>query len=146
MQSDNKAITSAAISWYWIVAGVLGVTWLAIHEWSPWGLTLPLPKCPLHQITGLYCPGCGITRAALSLMHGDLWSALRYNPLAIISIPLLILTVLEQYVKASWIPFKVRSLASSKFFSHIILWVIIGYGVLRNVPIFPFNLLAPYRQ
>lgn len=41
-----------------------------------------LPPCPLHVMTGLPCPTCGTTRAALHLAHGDVLAALAVNPLA----------------------------------------------------------------
>ena len=53
-------------------------------------LTLPrsspgLPDlCPLHRITGLWCPLCGGTRATRELIHGDVWAALGYNPFALV--------------------------------------------------------------
>ena len=53
-------------------------------------LTLPrdspgLPDlCPLHRITGLWCPLCGGTRATRELIHGDVWTALGYNPFALV--------------------------------------------------------------
>ena len=36
--------------------------------------------CPFRAVTGLPCPTCGLTRAAHSLMRGDLDSALAVNP------------------------------------------------------------------
>jgi hypothetical protein len=36
--------------------------------------------CPLH-LFGLYCPTCGMTRAAHSLLALDLAASLRYHPL-----------------------------------------------------------------
>src|SRR5262245_40700838 len=41
----------------------------------------PLPAlCLARRITGSGCPGCGMTRSFMSLMHGDLAAAWRYNP------------------------------------------------------------------
>ncbi len=40
----------------------------------------PVP-CVFHLITGLSCPGCGNTRAVLSLLKLDLSGALSYNML-----------------------------------------------------------------
>ena len=37
--------------------------------------------CPFALITGMACPGCGMTRAASSLIRGDLTNALGYHPL-----------------------------------------------------------------
>ncbi len=37
--------------------------------------------CPIRQLTGISCPGCGMSRAWLSVLHGDLAAALLYHPL-----------------------------------------------------------------
>lgn len=37
--------------------------------------------CLFHIITGLYCPGCGGTRAAAALLRGQILKSLVYNPL-----------------------------------------------------------------
>ena len=42
--------------------------------------------CPLHALTGISCPTCGATRAAMALAHGDIAAALVCNPLAAIVI------------------------------------------------------------
>jgi len=40
----------------------------------------PLAGCPSKLLYHIPCPGCGMTRAAISLLHGNLVSAIRYNP------------------------------------------------------------------
>ncbi len=48
-----------------------------------WLAMAPLmPACPFRAITGIPCPTCGTTHAALALMHGRLGAALAANPLA----------------------------------------------------------------
>ena len=45
------------------------------------GLPIPVPElCMSRRIFGIDCPGCGLTRCFVSLAHGDLRSAWRYNP------------------------------------------------------------------
>ncbi|MEU6675414.1 DUF2752 domain-containing protein [Streptomyces sp. NPDC046925] len=41
------------------------------------------PTCPLLQLTGVYCPGCGGLRSAHAFVHGDLATALGANALAV---------------------------------------------------------------
>lgn len=36
--------------------------------------------CIFHEITGLYCPGCGGTRAFFALLHGHPILSFMYNP------------------------------------------------------------------
>ena len=47
-------------------------------------LGVPLPElCMFRRLTGLSCPGCGMTRCFISLAHGDLRAAWGYNPAGI---------------------------------------------------------------
>lgn len=45
--------------------------------------------CLFRNILGRECPGCGMTRAVSSLLHGDLAGALQYNRLIVVVFPLL---------------------------------------------------------
>lgn len=46
------------------------------------------PLCPLAGSFGIPCPGCGLTRATLALLHGDVRGALHLHPLVILVAPL----------------------------------------------------------
>lgn len=37
--------------------------------------------CPIALVTGVACPGCGMTRAMVALVHGDLGAAWSFHPL-----------------------------------------------------------------
>ena len=37
-------------------------------------------KCKIYENLGIYCPGCGCTRAFVSLMNGNLIESFKYNP------------------------------------------------------------------
>lgn len=39
--------------------------------------------CPFHELTGLYCPGCGGTRAVKYLLKGELVKSFIYHPFVI---------------------------------------------------------------
>ncbi len=43
-------------------------------------------SCPFLLLTGLYCPGCGGTRAVRSLLRGDLRMSFQYHPLVLYAI------------------------------------------------------------
>src|SRR5437868_14719680 len=42
-------------------------------------LGLPWPRCVFHDVTGLPCVTCGMTRSAIQFFHGNFLSALRWN-------------------------------------------------------------------
>ena len=63
-----------------------GVGALYALETQTLGLFVP---CPLHLLTGLKCPACGITTAILALLHGDVGAAFAANPGLAFSLPVL---------------------------------------------------------
>jgi hypothetical protein len=103
-----------------------------------------LPKCPFHSITGLYCPGCGSQRALSSLLHLDIAAATRYNLLMVVSLPLIGYSAYA----ASMNTFTEVKVQQKLFHSVTFIWslaiVVVLFAVLRNLPVYPFNLLAPH--
>jgi hypothetical protein len=90
-----------------------------------------LPKCMFYQWTGLYCPGCGATRAFSALLHGDIRASLHNN---ILLIPAgLMLTVL--IVKPG--------ISLKRPVAVTVAAIVIGFAILRNIPFAPFTYLAP---
>lgn len=84
--------------------------------------TGPILSCAFNKTTGYKCPGCGMTRASHSIMHGDIKSAYNYNKLVLlIPIGLLIYIIFRLYEKNT----------DKLLWIYII--IIIVYGVLRNI-------------
>ena len=48
------------------------------------------PPCPLHYLTGWYCPGCGSLRAIHQLLQGNVRAAWVMNPLSMLLFPFLV--------------------------------------------------------
>ena len=44
-------------------------------------LGLPWPRCAFHDLTGLPCVTCGMTRCAIQFLHGHFLAAWKWNPL-----------------------------------------------------------------
>src|SRR6059036_3954928 len=44
-------------------------------------LGLPWPRCAFHELTGLPCVTCGMTRCAIQFFHGHFLAAWKWNPL-----------------------------------------------------------------
>jgi len=51
----------------------LAAAWLTVG--------LPWPRCMFHEITGLPCVTCGMTRCGIQFFHGHFLAALKWNPL-----------------------------------------------------------------
>lgn len=79
-----------------IVLGIVG----AIALYGCWSyFTGSGMVCWLYQLTGWYCPGCGMGRCVNSMLHGDFYQAFRFNafwmPMVIPGTLLLIYTAWE---------------------------------------------------
>jgi Protein of unknown function (DUF2752) len=61
----------------WLSASVvslgLAAAWLTVG--------LPWPRCIFHEVTGLPCATCGMTRCGIQFFHGHFLGALKWNPL-----------------------------------------------------------------
>ena len=100
------------------------------------------PPCPLLALTGFYCPGCGTLRALHQLTLGHPIAALDLNPLMVLLLPLV------AYFLASHAMLAVTGRPLRKFFVRpALIWTLLGiilvYWLLRNLPGYPFTLLAP---
>ena len=100
------------------------------------------PKCPFHVLTGLHCPGCGSLRACHQILHGNITGAFGFNPLLVISIPLLIWFIVMHFsivVRGYTIP---GLYIPSRWIWGIFAAIMI-FWILRNIPVDPLTALAP---
>ncbi len=100
------------------------------------------PVCPLYTYTGFACPGCGLTRGFHALFHGDILTALDFNAL----IPLWMVVFGFVVVSLFWVAVRGRSLVrleSTPKFLFGLLGLLIAFGVVRNLPFYPFTFLYP---
>lgn len=100
------------------------------------------PPCPFHYLTGLYCPGCGSLRAIHQLLHGNLQAAWAMNPLAVLLLPF----VGYGLAAEAFVQIRGRRLTRwilPGFWIQVLCGIIVVFGVIRNLPLYPFNLLAP---
>lgn len=92
-------------------------------------------NCIFSEITGLYCPGCGITRMFISLFNLDIYQAFRYNPLVFIY---LIFTTF--YMCIQLFTKKYDRLFNNTKFLLVVLFITLIYGVMRNIEAFSYLL------
>lgn len=98
------------------------------------GLFLP---CIIHEATGLYCPGCGITRMIVSLIQGDVKAAPHYNTALFFLLPILAVILIFQmiqYIKKG----KIKISAALNVFLILTIIILVLFGILRNLPDFYF--------
>lgn len=109
--------------------GVVLALGLAYALWgNVTGLWIP---CPIHTLTGLDCPGCGVTRMCLALLRLDFSGAWAANPGLLLLSPLLLWLLLWQtvdYIRTG----VCRTTLGRSILGWSLTVLLVGYGVLRN--------------
>jgi len=135
-------MTSATLS-RWLLPGFILVSLVVVvllWQFDPNQNGSPLPPCPSRWLTGLYCPGCGATRALHALLHGDIEKAFSMNVVFVTALPIVILLIFQQ---ANVLPAVLQKTARVFSDARPWAWLLISFAVLRNLPWYPFSLLAP---
>jgi hypothetical protein len=123
-----------------IMAGLLAGS-VVLYFYDPAGNSA-YPSCMLHALTGLHCPGCGTLRALHQLLHGNFFAAMRLNPLLVLTLPFLGYALLCSGVRECF-GWGLPGMRLPAKWIWALLVIILAYWVLRNVPAYPFCLLAP---
>lgn len=92
------------------------------------GISIP---CLFYTITGLKCPGCGITTFCMNVLQGDFHAAISANPSLVIVLPLLGVVLISVYARNSW-DIKKKWVLWCLYISLVLL---ISFGLIRNLPI-----------
>lgn len=100
------------------------------------------PKCPFHALSGLHCAGCGSLRTISCLARGDFAGAWTKNKLTMLLMPFVIWGFLAYGASCFQLPFP--KIFIKAFWIWLLLTIIILFWILRNIPMYPFTLLAPY--
>jgi len=99
-------------------------------------------SCTFKNVTGWDCAGCGGQRALHHLLHLDWENAIQYNALLIILMPyflVLIFYTIKDFIYGTGYP---KNFWFSGKMAMIFVALILIYTIVRNLPFFPFTLLA----
>lgn len=130
--------------WNLVIIATAAITVLLLYFFLFPVYNAYFPKCLFFTFTGYYCPGCGSQRAITALLHLDILTAMHQNLLAVIATPFLF------YALAV---FCLNSVRTKKIqlrffydpvFVRVVLFSVLVFALLRNIPVYPFTLLAPF--
>lgn len=86
----------------------------------PMGFWIP---CPFHALTGLRCPGCGVSGLCLELLHGRFVPS--YNWGLVLAAPAIFVLAFRR-----WMEYPHRRW--EKILTAVVLAFLLGWGVVRN--------------
>lgn len=107
-----------------------GAAYVAAVDPSTSSTFLP---CPFRTLTGLWCPGCGLTRATHHLLRGDISQAVHYHAFVVPILVGLALTWLVWTLRVAGRP--ARQVTRLPVWSYsMAIAVLIAFAIIRNLP------------
>ena len=116
----------------WVSLAVLGLAFAAYMLRETGGAGW-MPGCIFRKVTGLDCPGCGMTRGTYALLHGRVGDAFRFNPVGMVLLPLAMIGLgieVIGWVRGKRLPFRLNP---GRWGATVIMVVMIVWWVGRNV-------------
>ena len=96
---------------------------------------LGIPVCLFRAISGLPCPGCGLTRALVALLHGDPAAAFAHHPYSFILLPVLgvmsLHRLLSPAAQSRMAEACIRCERGLSFAYRAVLYSFLGFGIMR---------------
>ena len=110
-----------------ILLPVLGLLFYFLYHY---GIRIP---CLFYEITGYYCPGCGMSRALYALLQCHWYQAFCFNPLGLILFPFLLSYV--EYQLICWGFDKQDQITRKlpKYILYGLIVIVVLYGIMRNM-------------
>ena len=87
--------------------------------------------CPIHLVTGLDCPGCGVSRMLMALLRLDFKAAFGYNAAILCLLPLFIATF-YRYAHV-YVKYGRRRDRAADISTWFMICALLVSGVLRNI-------------
>lgn len=88
--------------------------------------------CAIYDKLGIYCPGCGCTRAFEALLHFNIKASIYYNPTVFYSVIILFCFLLTQTIDRI-IKSKKHIMPYSNFYLYTGIFIMLSNCIIRNM-------------
>ena len=100
---------------------------------------IKLPPCVFNRVTGLYCPGCGGTRAVRALLHGHFIKSVWYHPFVAYGAVVYAVFMVSHSIRI-FINHNVRGMKYRNVYIYIWLSILILNFIVRNILLIKFGI------
>ena len=119
------------------IAFILAIGFIYAVFYLAAGFGIP---CPFKAVTGLYCPGCGISRMFMYMLRFDFPAAFSSNCAVFCVLPFFVTGVVRPCYR--YVRYGTRELSKAENVLVIVLVIVmLAFAVVRNI--FPIDILVP---
>ena len=106
-----------------------------------WKKAVYLQPCIVYQTTGLYCPGCGTTRAVVAFWRGNIIKSIYYHPIVLYG-TIVYVSFMSSQTFARITKFRyTKGMQFHEVYLYIALIILIISMVVKNILKFYFHIL-----
>lgn len=122
-------------------AGIIALLTCSIAGYVYLRLILPIysPPCAIYTLTGIYCPGCGGTRATEALLHGHVLHSLWYHPLVLYTAVMFVGFMGTQTLARLHVG-RIKGWKFHNWYLWVALGIIIVNWIMKNILLFGFGI------
>lgn len=122
-----------------IACGTLGIFLLVLKSMNISLTSINPYPCSLYTLYGLYCPGCGGTRAVEYLMQGDLLNSFIYHP-AVLYTVFLCAAYMITHTLNILSSGKIKAMLFRPIYFYIMIAIILLQCIIKNCLLLCFNI------
>ena len=94
---------------------------------------LPIFNCWIYEKFGIYCPGCGCTRALVNLFQGNIIKSLYYNPTVLYTVIILIFYLVGNTIAKVLKKDSKYILKYTPILIYVGIFILIGTCIIKNL-------------
>lgn len=133
MENQRKELTAeTAFFVVGIILAAIAIVIAALFALFPEVFTRFRFPCMFHEITGLYCPGCGGTRAVKAFFVGHIVKSFLYNPVVFYSVVMYTWFMGSQLLERMT-GGKVKGLKYRHLYLWLALVIVVANCLIRNI-------------
>ncbi len=93
----------------------------------------PIFNCWIYENFGIYCPGCGCTRALINLFQGNIIKSLYYNPTVLYAVIVLIIYLVGNTIAKVLKKDSKYILKYTPILIYVGIFILIGTCIVKNL-------------
>lgn len=137
---DDRRVLSTEEALYRAGLAVLPVGVLLGYIALRWIIpNLPDAECIVHMLFGVYCPGCGGTRAVIAFLHGQFLRSAWYHPFVMYTILMYAWFMISHTLEKLHVP-RIKGMLFQTWIMYGMLFMIGFNFVFKNVLKFCFGI------
>ena len=121
----EDAVFYAIGKWIWLPVCAVGFLFAA--------RSIVIP-CPIRELLGVICPGCGGSHAVIALFRGDVVTSLRYNPCVVVLLGLYLLFMAHCFARRHLSAQRERAVPVRRYFYAALSFVILQWPLRLILP------------